>query len=189
MDLINALVSQAGVSQSDAKGLAGGILGHVQSAIAGEDPSKAAEFKAAVPELDSWQQAAAPEKKEEGGLLGALGGALGGGGAGGLGGLMGSGAGASIAGAVGGADAKNAVVMMQVLGRFGVDSGKATLVAPLVLQFLKSRLKPATLATAMSAAPFLMQFVGKKGAAEGAPAPQKAEESGGLGGLLGGLLG
>lgn len=179
MDLISALVSQAGISQSDAKGLAGGVLGHVQSAMADDQPEKAAELKAAVPELDEWKaeaaQAPAAPAPGAGGLLG---------------GLMGGGGAAALAGAVGGAEAKNALVLVQVLGRFGLEPGKATVVAPLLLQFLQKRLSPGTLSAAMTAAPFLMKFAGGSDAA--APAAAEAKDEGGLGGLggmLGGLLG
>jgi|GEM_PF-3195716 len=177
MDLISALVSQAGVSQNDAKGLAGGILGHVQSAMADDDPEKAREVDEAMPELAEWKQAAveAPAEQESGGFLG---------------GLMGGGGAAALAGAVGGAEARNTMVLVQVLGRFGLEPGKAAVVAPLLFQFLQKRLKPSTLSAAMTAAPFLMQFVGKDDA--DAPAAEKEDDGGalgGLGGMLGGLLG
>lgn len=180
MDLINALVSQAGISQTDAKGLAGGILGHVQTAMAGDEPEKARELEAAVPELEEWKAEAAqvPEAPAEGG--GGL-----------LGGLLGGGGAAALAGAVGGAEAKNALVLVQVLGRFGLEPGKATVVAPLLLQFLQKRLSPGTLSAAMTAAPFLMKFAGgdDKAAPAAAAAPEEGGGLGGLGGMLGGLLG
>lgn len=175
MDLINALVSQAGLSPTAAKGVAGGLLGQVQSVMGDENPEEAAKLQAAVPELGEWKQAEAAAPTEEAGGGGLLGGLLGGGGA------------AALAGAVGGEKAKNALVVGQVLNRFGLDPAKATVVAPIVLQFLKSRLSPTTLSAALSAAPFLMKFAGPK--AEAGAAPEKAEPAGGIGGMLGGLLG
>lgn len=176
MDLINALVSQAGLSPTAAKGVAGGVLGQVQSVMGDQNPEEAAKLQAAVPELGEWKQAeaAAPAAAAGGGGL--------------LGGLLGGGGAAALAGAVGGEKAKNALVVGQVLSRFGLDPAKATVVAPIVLQFLKSRLSPTTLKAALSAAPFLMKFAGGKSEPAGA-APEKAEPAGGIGGMLGGLLG
>lgn len=169
VDLIGSLVSQLGVDEHKAKALAGGVMGLVTNSVkeeAGED--EAAALKAAVPEMGGWQEQARA--------------ALGGGGGGGLlGGLLGGGGGGligSLAGAVGGQKAQDTVAIIQILERFDVDTSKAALVAPLILDFLKDKLSPELLGTVLKAAPML-----------GGGEEAEGQSGGGLGGAISGALG
>lgn|GEM_PF-1249361 len=169
MDLIGQLSQQLGVDGTQAQGLAGGLLKLVQGTVKEKlGPDTANQLGQAIPEMDRWQQAAPPAEPEGGGLMGALGGLMGG--QGGAGGLM---------GALGGAAAQGAEVaaVVSLLGRFNLDASKAALVAPLLLDFLKSRLDPALVGKVLSVLPMLT------GGAGG------GDSGGGLGGMLGGLLG
>jgi hypothetical protein len=160
------------VDEHKAKALAGGVMGLVTNSVkeeAGED--KAAALQAAVPELGGWQEQARAALGGGGGGGGLLGGLLGGGGGGG--GLIGS-----LAGAVGGQKAQDTVAIIQILERFDVDTSKAALVAPLILDFLKDKLSPELLGTVLKAAPML-------GGGEGG----EGQSGGGLGGALSGALG
>jgi len=199
MDFIAALAEKAGLSGSQATAVAGGVLGLVKDQLADSGPPGAAEkLSAAVPELSGWEKAAQAVTGGGGGGLGALAGGLGAltGGGGGLGALT-SGAGGgllgAVAGAVGGEKAQNTVAIVGVLSSLGLDTGKAAIVGPLALQFLESRLDPATLKMALQAAPMLAGFVGQKlgapASAAPAAAPAEPEGLGGLGKALGGLFG
>ena len=183
MDLIAQLAGTLGLEENQAQALAGTVIGGVQSAVADEDPEKAAQIGSAVPELGDWKSTA-------GSLLG--GGDSGGSAAGGLGGMLGGLAGGggaagllgAAAGAFGGQEAKDTVAVVGILNKFDVDAGKAAMVAPLILKFLKSRVDPGTLSTILSVAPMLAGAVGGGGDDGGGDKP-----AGGLGGMLGGLLG
>jgi len=183
MDLIGQLSQQLGVDSSQAQGLAGSLLKMVQHTVTDRvGADAAAQMNNAIPEMQGWQQAAAPAAPANpsgggGGMMGALGGLLGGGqgasgsGGGGLGGMLGGlGGMAAQAGEVAG--------IVALLQRFNIDGGKAALVAPLLLNFLKSRLDPALLGRILPALPMLANLGGGGGTSGG----------GGLGGMLGGLL-
>lgn len=179
MDLIGALSSQLGISDTQAKAVAGGVMGLVKGNLEESDEDGTSEaarkLQAAVPEMSEWQQAAAALDEEEepassGGLGGMLGGLMGGGkgsgGGGGMGSMLGalssgSGGGAlgALAGAVGGADARNTAMLVGILGKVGLDSSKAQMVAPIAYGFLKERLGPETMAKVNTAAPFLTKFL------------------------------
>jgi hypothetical protein len=181
MDLIGQLSQQLGVDSSQAQGLAGSLLKMVQHTVTDRvGPDAAAQMDRSIPEMQGWQQAAAPaEPSGGGGMMGALGGLLGGGGqgasgGGGLGGMLGG-----LGGAV--AQAGEVAGIVALLQRFNIDGGKAALVAPLLLNFLKSRLDPALLGRILPALPMLANLGG--GGTPGGGAP-----GGGLGGMLGGLL-
>ncbi|MED5371745.1 MAG: hypothetical protein VX899_12065 [Myxococcota bacterium] len=188
MDLIGQLAGQLGIEEKQAQALAGTVIGGVQNAVKDEEggEQKAAEIAEAVPELGDWKSQAGDllggggeaSQGGMGGLLGAAAGALGGGGqsGGGMGGLLGA-----AAGALGGQEAKDTVAVVAVLSEFDVEPGKAALVAPLILNFLKSRVKPGTLQTILAVAPMLAAALDKDDDDKG--------EGGGLGGVLGGLLG
>lgn len=176
MDLIGQLTQHLGVNSQQAQGLAGTVLGLVQGTVKeklGEDAAR--QVGDAVPELQGWQQAAqaaTPPADTGGGMLGALGGMLGGGTSqGGLGGML---------GALGGAasQAGDVAALVSLAQRFNIDPSKVTLVAPLVLDFLKSRLDPGLVSKILSVVPMLT------GGGSGNPSG-----GGGLGGALGGLLG
>ncbi len=181
MDLIGQLTQQLGVNPQQAQGLAGSVLGLVQSTVKEKlGDGAASQVAQAVPEMQGWQQAAqtAPAADDGGGLMGALGGLMGGGGSaggsggGGLGGMLGAlGGAASQAGEV--------AALVSLAQRFNIDASKATLVAPIVLNFLKSRLDPGLVSKILTVVPMLAGAGGGTGGPSG----------GGLGGALGGLLG
>ncbi|WP_304986226.1 DUF2780 domain-containing protein [Corallococcus sp. CA031C] len=172
MDLIGQLSQQLGVDGTQAQGLAGSLLKMVQGTVQEKvGPDAAKQMEQSIPEMQGWQQQAQAQAPaaDGGGLMGALGGLMGGGGGGG-GGLMGAlGGAAAHAGEVAG--------VVAILQRFNLDAGKAALVAPLLLDFLKSRLDPGLVGKILAVAPML---------AGGGSGPQGG---GGLGGMLGGLLG
>ncbi|MBZ4329894.1 DUF2780 domain-containing protein [Corallococcus interemptor] len=175
MDLIGQLSQQLGVDGTQAQGLAGSLLKLVQGTVQEKvGPDAARQMDQAIPELQGWQQQAAAQAPsgDGGGLMGALGGMLGGAGGGGGGGLMGAlGGAAAHAGEVAG--------VVAILQRFNLDASKATLVAPLLLDFLKSRLDPGLVGKILAVVPLLAG-----GSGGGGP-----QGGGGLGGMLGGLLG
>lgn len=179
MDLIGQLSQQLGVDSTQAQGLAGSLLKLVQGTVKDKLGADAADqMGKAIPEMQGWQQAAgaaAPEAGSGGGLMGSLGGLLGGQGQSG-GGLM---------GALGGAAAQAGEVagVVALLQRFNLDAGKASLVAPLLLNFLKSRLDPKLVSGILSVMPMLANLGGGGGSPGGG-----APGGGGLGGLLGGLI-
>lgn len=163
MDLIGGLSKALGVDPTQAEALAGAALATVKGQVAVEaGPDEVAKLEQAVPELDGWVAKARAEVADApaGGGLGGL-----------LGGLAGSGAGASVLGALGGQKAQDAALFAALLGKLGLDAQKAAMAAPLVAQFLESRVDPVWMGRIRSAAPFL---TGK---------------GGGAAGLLGGLLG
>ncbi len=168
MDLIQTLTAQLGVDPSQAQALAGSALGAVRGAVAEQaGPEQAAKIDAAIPELSGWQAAASQVLGGGGGgLMGAAGGLLGGG----AGGLLGQ-----AAGAVGGAQAAQAAQLAAVVSRLGLDPKIAAMVAPHALAFLRERLPPGVLDTALKAAPFLT----------GGGAGGVGAALGGLGGLFG----
>jgi hypothetical protein len=185
MDLIAQLAGTLGLEENQAQALAGTVIGGVQSAVADEDPEKAAAIGSAVPELGGWQSAAGSllgGGDEGGGAAGGLGGLLGGlaGGGGGAAGLLGA-----AAGALGGQEAKDTLAVVGILNKFDVDAGKAAMVAPLILNFLKSRVEPGTLSTILAVAPMLAGAVG--GGDDGDDGGDKPA-GGGMLGALGGLL-
>ncbi|MCB9763040.1 MAG: hypothetical protein H6739_24785 [Alphaproteobacteria bacterium] len=165
MDLISTLASTVGIDKTQAQALAGSVLGSVQSAVAEEaGEGTAAQLGEAVPELGGWKAQAAkllgdkPAAAPAAGGLGGLGGLLGGLAGGGAGGLLGA-----AAGALGGQAAKDTAAIVTILGRFDIDAGKAALVAPVILDFLKSRLDPGLLSKVLAAAPALMGAGGGDG--------------------------
>jgi hypothetical protein len=137
MDLIQSLSSQLGLSQEQAQGLAGGLLGVVNGAVHhGAGADAAGKLQSAVPELQQWMQTAAahqggtPAAGGGGDLLGMLGsmlgGAQGGGGTGNLGAVL-QGGGASAA-------------MSGVLAKYGVKPEQMAALAPILGQFLQHRM-------------------------------------------------
>ncbi|RKG71740.1 hypothetical protein D7V80_00095 [Corallococcus sp. CA054B] len=172
MDLIGQLSQQLGVDGTQAQGLAGSLLKLVQGTVQEKvGPDAARQMDQAIPEMQGWQQQAQAPAGDGGGLMGALGGMLGGGGGGG--GLMGAlGGAAAHAGEVAG--------VVAILQRFNLDTSKATLVAPLLLNFLKSRLDPGLVGKILAVMPLLAGGSGGGGGPQG---------GGGLGGMLGGILG
>lgn len=180
MDFIQTLASQLDLDPNQAQGVAGAVLTQVRGALDddtdGDDATSA--FDAAVPELGGWQAAASKlmggddePAQESGGLGGLLGGLTSGGG----GGLLGA-----VAGAVGGADARNTVALVGLLGKLGLGADKAAMVAPIAYKFLKERLDENVLGMALKAAPFLIG-----GDDEG----DKADDGPDLGDALGALGG
>jgi hypothetical protein len=185
MDFIGQLSQQLGVDSNQAQGLAGSLLGLVQGTLKEKlGPDAAEQLGKAVPEMQGWQQAAgaAAPQGAGGGLMGALGGMMGGGQgqSGGAAGMLGA-----LGGALGGAASHAGEVagVVALLGRFNLDASKASLVAPLLLSFLKSRLDPALVSRILSVMPLLAN-VGGGNTPGGGP-----QGGGGLGGMLGGLLG
>ncbi|MDC0707949.1 DUF2780 domain-containing protein [Stigmatella sp. ncwal1] len=175
MDLIGQLSQQLGVDGTQAQGLAGSLLKMVQGTVQEKvGPDAARQMDQAIPELQGWTQAAqaqAPATDSGGGLMGALGGLMGGAG----------GAGGGLMGALGGAAAHagELVGVVAILQRFNLDAGKATLVAPLLLNFLKSRLDPGLVGKILAVVPLLT----------GGGSGSSGQGGGGLGGMLGGILG
>ena len=172
MDLITELGSKLGIGEDKAQAIAGTVMGMVSGAVKGEHgDSAAAQVEAAVPEMGDWKERAAGllgGAAAGGGLGGMLGGLAGGGGAGGLlGGALSS---------LGGGQAADIAGLIAVLSKLGIDGSKAALVAPIALQFLKSRLDPGLVTKVLSAVPMLTG---------GGDAPATG---GGIGGMLGGLF-
>ena len=196
MDFIGQLSQQLGVDAPQAQGLAGSLLKVVQGTVKEKMGAAAAEqLEHAIPELSGWHQQAqaqapqAPAAGDGEGLMGALGG---------LGGLLGGHgqgqtppqgtqeSGGGLLGALGGAmtQASEVAGVVAVLQRFHLDAGKAALVAPLLLNFLKSRLDPQLVSGILSAMPMLANLAGGGHTPEGGG----AQGGGGLSGMLGGLL-
>lgn len=169
MNLVDALGAQLGLGETEAKGLAGGLLGLVKSGLAEQTGPDAAErLETEVPEMVAWQSEGDTPEGEPGlgDLLGGLGGLSEG--LGGIGGLLGGAAeSAGLAGAIAG-----------LVQRFGLDAGKATVAGGLVAQFLRDRLPADLLAQAK---PLLAMLGGGSGGDDGS--------GGGAGGMLGGLFG
>jgi len=175
MDLIANLASTLGVEDNAAQALAGAVLANVKGAVEEDTEGTEVEEKlaASVPEMGGWLDAAKalagaeePKQEEEsGGMLG------------GLMDMAGSGVGNQLLGAVAGKKAQNAALLAAVLGKVGLDESKAMMAAPLVLQFLESRMDKAMLDKILAVAPILT------GATP--PAPKPSGVMGALGGLLG----
>jgi hypothetical protein len=189
MDLIGQLSQQLGVDSNQAQGLAGSLLKLVQGTVKEKmGPEAADQLGQAIPEMQGWQQQAqtqqASQPESGGGLMGALGG---------LGGLLGGqgpssgGGGGGLMGALGGAmgQAGEVAGLVALLQRFNLDAGKAALVAPLLLDFLKSRLDPKLVGGILAVMPMLANLGGGGGSTPGGGGSQGG---GGLGGLLGGLI-
>ena len=90
-------------------------------------------------------------------------------------------------GALGGAvgQASEVAGVVALLQRFNIDAGKASLVAPLLLNFLKSRLDPKLVGGILAVMPMLANLGSGGG---NAPGGGGGQGGGGLGGLLGGLI-
>lgn len=168
MDLIGQLAGTLGIEATQAQALAGTVMQAVQRSAADEDAEK---LKEAVPEMDGWTaQAQRAVSNSESGLSGLLG---------------------AAAGALGGQQAKDIATIATVLGQFGVDPAKATMVAPMILNFLKERLDAQLLNSLIAAAPILAQAAGGGAKPE---AEAEAEDDGEFGvddaiGALGSLFG
>ena len=148
MDLISGLSQAMGIDNTAAQALAGAAMATVQGQAAEESPAAAAQLGSAVPELGGWLETA---KSFAGGAAPAADTGM-------LGGLMGlasSGAGNQLLGAVAGKQAQHTALLVGVLSKAGLDASKASMAAPVVLQFLQSRLDAGTLETLLSVAPFL----------------------------------
>lgn len=167
MDLIEDLSSQLQLDGGQARGLAGSLLGLVQDGVRDKlGPEAADNLAGAVPELGEWsgdaQALAAQPEPASGGLD--------------LGGLLGAGL-----SALGGPQAQALGPVASILGKLGLDASKAQLVAPLLMNFLQSRLDPELMSKLTSALPWLGMLTGAS------PTPASSE-GGGLGAMLGGLL-
>jgi hypothetical protein len=121
MDLINQLATQLDLDTTQAKGLAGTLLGKVGEAAG---PEAAQAIGQSVPELDQWSQAAANPEPEQVGLLGGF---LGGGGSALIGSVMGEGA-------------QETAEIASMLSKLGIEPTKALMAAPLIKQFIEERL-------------------------------------------------
>ena len=173
MDFIGMLGSQLGIGGEQAQALAGSVLGGVKGAVAEQlGAESAGKMADAIPELDGWQAQAAKlvGGQSSGGadLLGGLPGMLGG--SSGGGGLL-----DSALGAVAGAQQVSAI--SGVLTKLGLDGGMAATVAPMVIEFLKSRIDSELLTKILAAVPMPS---GLAGGDDG--------EKSSLGSMLGGLL-
>ena len=184
MDLIGQLSQQLGVDGTQAQGVAGSLLKLVQGTVREKlGPDAASQMGSAIPEMESWQQAAGPAPQlmpgAGGGMLGTLDGLVrgndGGGGGGGGGGM------GAMLGAIGGVatQAGEVAAVASLLGHFNINASKAVLVAPLLLDFLKSRLDPGLVGKILAVVPML----------SGGGGGHTPGGGGGLGGLLGGLTG
>ena len=190
MDLIGQLSQQLGMDSNQAQGLAGSLLKMVQGSVKEKmGPQAAEQLEQSIPEMQGWQRQAEtpappPSSGSEGlmGALGSLGGMLGG-----QGQAPGAAGGGGLMGALGGAVAHAGEVagVVALLQRFNLDAGKAAMVAPLLLNFLKSRLDPKLVSGILAAVPMLTQLGGGGQTPEGGGGTQGG---GGLGGLLGGLI-
>jgi hypothetical protein len=167
MDLISGLSQALGVNPQQAEALAGAALATVKGQAA-DQGAAAAPLAKAVPEMDGWMAKARAMMAEAPAPAAApaspLGAALG---------FASSGLGNQLLGAVAGQEAQDAALFAGLLGRLGLDAQKAAVAAPLVADFLRDRLDPATFDTLRKAAPFLQ--------GGGAPA--------GAASVLGGLFG
>ena len=152
MDLVKALTGALGIDDTQAQAVAGAVLANVQGQV--EDETEGTEVEeqldSAVPELGGWLDTAKS--------------------------MTGAGGVTDLLGAVAGKKAQNAALLAAVLGKVGLDESKAMMAAPLVLQFLESRMDKATLDKILAVAPILTGTAPKAGA-------------GGLMGGLGSLLG
>ena len=137
MDLISQLSSTLGIDSTKTQALAGTVLGAVQRQTGGQD---AAAISEAVPELAQWSEKAEGAQQSSG-----------------MGGLLGA-----AMGAIGGQGAQDAAGVVAMLSQLGLDSSKAALVAPVLVQFLEERLSSDVLQRVLSAAPMLSGLVQDK---------------------------
>lgn len=168
MDLIESLSSQLQLDGGQARGLAGSLLGMVKDGVADKLGGEAAESLAsAVPELGEWKQdadALAAQPEPAGGFD--------------MGSLLSAGM-----SAFGGQQAQSLAPVVSLLGKVGLDASKAQLVAPMVMNFLESRVDSGLMQKITSALPWIGMLTGSSSAA-----PTEAS-SGGLGSMLGKMLG
>lgn len=130
MELLSELTSKLGVNEDQAKGLAGGLLGMIQSQVkSGVGEAEAQQFSESVPEVESWKSHV-PESS--GGLMGLAGGLLG--------------------GSEGGLDVGG---IAKLAGGLNLDASSIQSLLPTVLSFLRSRLDDGLLSKVLGAVPLL----------------------------------
>lgn len=179
MDLIDTLAGQLGVDPSQARAVAGAVLGQVQQQTEAADDIDSNAISDAVPELGEWKQAATDALEGDTSIDDLLGNLTGG--EGGLGGMLGglakaagSGLGNDLVEQMAGKDAAQQAQVVALLSNLGLSTEQAAMVVPTVLGFLKERLGEGTLEQILKVAPFLS---GGGGAS-----------AGGMAGALGGLF-
>lgn len=170
MDIVQTIAARIGVDPNQAQAVAGALLGAARAQVPAEETQK---LDAGVPELAGWMKAAEsalaapaaaqPPGADSGGLLGDLLEAAG------------SGLGNQILGAVVGKEASQAASAVAVLGKLGLEPKHATMVAPLIVEFLTSRLGAEWTDRIVAAAPALAGLA-------------SSGQDGGLGSLLQGFL-
>lgn len=164
MDLVSGLASAVGIPQDQAKAVAGLVLGMANTQVSEQKPELAAQMSTAIPEISGWraaadtfisslsktspaqaapQQPAPQQPAPQGGLFGDLLSAAG------------SGFGNQILGAIAGQEVAQGAQLAMVLDRIGLTTEQAAAAAPVVLNFLKSRLDETTVQQIVSAAPLL----------------------------------
>ncbi|MCA9488772.1 MAG: DUF2780 domain-containing protein [Myxococcales bacterium] len=149
MDLISTLAGAMGVPAEQAQAVAGLVLGTAKSQVAEQDAGLASQMGAAIPEIETWQAAAkaqteaAPAPAASGGLFG------------GLMSAASSGLGNQLLGAVAGQQAAEGAALVGLLGKLGLSTQHASLAAPILLDFLKSRLGEGTVGQILTYAPML----------------------------------
>ena len=183
MDFIGTLAGQLGVDNNKAQAVAGSVLGAIRGQVQENAGAEAtAQMDEAIPQLGGWMQVAksaiggkaepeAPASAPGGGLSGLFEAAS----SGNTGGLL-----SAAAGALGGEEAQDIAKVGVILSGLGIDAGKATMAAPLVVSFLKERLGEGTFDMVLKAAPLLSSLKGAGGEDGG---------GGGIAGALGGLFG
>jgi len=137
LQMITKMAGELGVQPDQAQALMGSVLSMVETQA---DPDQAAKLNEAVPEMAGWKQQA--EQQQEQSSAG-----------GGLGGFL-----SAAAGALGGQQAKDMATIATLLINFGLETSKAAMVAPMVLDFLDDRLDAELLRGLLSAAPLLATF-------------------------------
>ena len=162
MDLVSGLASAVGIPQDQAKAVAGLVLGMASTQVSEQKPELAAQMSTAIPEISGWQAAAdtfvrslsqsapaaAPQAEPQpqglfGGLLSAAGGGLGN----------------QLLGAIAGPEVAQGAQLAMVLDRIGLTTEQAAAAAPVVLNFLKSRLDESIVQQIVAAAPLLGSLV------------------------------
>lgn len=165
MDFIGTLAGTLGVDSKKAEAVAGALLGAAKAEAPAEEGAK---LDSAVPELGGWMATAKQMMGAAAPAAPAASAASSGGGL--LGGLMqaaGSGIGNDLLGAIAGKQAQQTASAVALLGQLGLDTSKAALAAPVILDFLKSRLGEEWTDRLLQAAPMLAGLVQQK--AEGSP--------------------
>lgn len=163
MDLVSGLASAVGIPQDQAKAVAGLVLGMASTQVSEQKPELAAQMSTAIPEISGWQAAAdtfvrslsqsapaeAPQAapQPQGGLLGGLLSAAGGG------------LGNQLLGAIAGPEVAQGAQLAMVLDRIGLTTEQAAAAAPVVLNFLKSRLDESIVQQIVAAAPLLGSLI------------------------------